>query len=188
MSISAGVSVVGGRCDYPEGLIASVLGVGMRAALPYLGRRPSHTTGDASMKAQMQKGFTLIELMIVVAIIGILAAIALPAYSNYQAKSKLTAGLAEISAGKTAFEELVNNGEAVADADDIGLQGTTQNCTITATAAAGAGGTIACEITNAPTQVNGATLTWTRTDAGVWTCATAGATDGTLAPKTCPQS
>jgi type IV pilus assembly protein PilA len=128
------------------------------------------------------QGFTLIELMIVVAIIGILAAVALPAYSSYQSRSKMTAGLQEISAGKTMFEEVVNRG-GVPTLALLGLQATTPNCTIVV-----GGNTITCTMRNAPTQVAAATLTWTRVAAtGVWSCASAGATDRELAPASCPQ-
>lgn len=53
----------------------------------------------------MQKGFTLIELMIVVAIIGILAAVALPAYQDYTIRAKVTEGLSLASSYKTAIAE-----------------------------------------------------------------------------------
>ena len=54
---------------------------------------------------QLQKGFTLIELMIVVAIIGILAAIAIPSYSDYTARSQVTEAVGLSSGFKTGFAE-----------------------------------------------------------------------------------
>jgi type IV pilus assembly protein PilA len=65
-----------------------------------------------SMKRSLQKGFTLIELMIVVAIIGILAAVALPAYQDYTVRAKVTEGLSLAGAAKVAVAENAANGIA----------------------------------------------------------------------------
>src|SRR5437868_4022246 len=62
-------------------------------------------TKESQMSAQVQKGFTLIELMIVVAIIGILAAIAIPAYQDYTVRSQVSEGLTLAAQAKTAVAE-----------------------------------------------------------------------------------
>ena len=65
------------------------------------------------MRKQMQKGFTLIELMIVVAIIGILAAIAIPAYQDYTIRAKVTEGLNLGDSAKTSVAEAFQSGDMV---------------------------------------------------------------------------
>lgn len=84
-----------------------------------------------------QQGFTLIELMIVVAIIGILAAIALPAYQNYTNKAKFTEVVVATSAIKTAFEV------AYAEEGTIALAGGNTGVTAAVTDANGQGGYVA---------------------------------------------
>ena len=73
---------------------------------------------------KMQKGFTLIELMIVVAIIGILAAVALPAYQDYTIRAKVSEGISLSAAVKTAITEAAANGDisAATNADAAGAE------------------------------------------------------------------
>jgi type IV pilus assembly protein PilA len=71
---------------------------------------------------KLQKGFTLIELMIVVAIIGILAAIAIPAYQDYTIRAQVSEGMNLAAAAKAAVaESFLNRGEAPADRTAAGM-------------------------------------------------------------------
>jgi len=122
-----------------------------------------------------QKGFTLIELMIVVAIIGILAAIAIPAYQNYTARAQVPEGPTLIASLKTPITEQISkdgleNGCEIPDGSVI--SGTYIN-TITATAD---DTTCALEATyndGLNDNISGETVTSTYTPAtGVWVCTT----------------
>lgn len=123
------------------------------------------------MKKQLQQGFTLIELMIVVAIIGILAAVALPAYQDYTIRAKVSELMLAASSARTCITEgwQSNNGafpSSVGDDCSIAAVGKVVSASVTslgvvtitgssATTSVGTGVTV----TLTPTSTTG-TLTW----------------------------
>lgn len=153
------------------------------------------------MKKSMQKGFTLIELMIVVAIIAILAAIAIPQYQKYVARAQVTRAVGELGALKTAVEDAFNRGQStltlaeagyttsnIFDGEDDGSGNTTNAVDLNYTPSTGVASIVGRLNGQVNPRVRGATVTWERTAEGAWTCGITGgqvATDG-LAPSGCP--
>ena len=132
-----------------------------------------------------QKGFTLIELMIVVAIIGILAAIAIPQYQDYTARTQVNRAYGEVSSLKTAVEEHLARGKftdsAVGPMSAASLGRVASNITEdnagadaftpTFLAANGGAGSLAVIMGgDATAAVATATITLARAADGTWTC------------------
>jgi type IV pilus assembly protein PilA len=138
-------------------------------------------------------GFTLIELMIVVAIVAILAAIAIPAYQIYVARAQVIAGLADITPGETDYELLYDAGvvdnDAYSNVNNLNLQNPTPRCNITVAAPVDGAGSIICNFTSSSSSminVNGYIEVERQPD-GSWDC-TSNVPSTVLPPACTPAS
>ena len=149
----------------------------------------NHPFGDFKMK-KVQQGFTLIELMIVVAIIGILAAIAIPQYQDFIARSQVTEAVNLLGGAKTAIEESVSQDGVFPGTDSLAGLGIKTSSkyvlSLTSTEAnTGIGPIIATfRGTGVSTEIRNDTIQMVRDANGDWACQVV-SLEPKFAPKVC---
>jgi len=137
----------------------------------------------------VQQGFTLIELMIVVAIVGILAAIAIPAYQDYTVRAEVLEGLSLASAAKDLVEDTFTTGGSTAMASIVSAWTSPSTSLVSSIAIAASTGVITITYNMAAAAMNGQTVTLVPSLVDgqpiTWQCQVGSSTNDRYVPANC---
>lgn len=138
-----------------------------------------------------KQGFTLIELMIVVALIGILVAIALLQYQNFVVKSQLTSAVAELEGARPQYELIINDGSASNSAnftvENMFFSTSSQFCTyvVSSPVVGIANPALECQLTQVASAIKGESVFLNRDVNGKWSCSTSAGIANKFKPVDC---